>query len=176
MNDLYKLIYAIEFAAEKHKFQRRKGYLKIPYINHPLKVCKLIVEAGETDNTLLLAAILHDTIEDTNTTEHELIDCFGREITGIVLEVTDNMNLPENERKELQVINAFKLSRNAKIIKIADKIANINDILIYPILWTKIKKRKYVNWSMKVYEGCRGQNIYLDNLFETIYIKAIETI
>ncbi len=176
MNNVSKLIKAMEFAAEKHKLQRRKGYLKIPYINHPLKVCKLIADAGETDINLLLGAVLHDTLEDTDTAEQELFKNFGKEITGLVLEVTDNMKLPDEERKELQVRNSSSLSKNAKLIRIADKIANISDIINYPIKWTKRRKRKYVSWSMKVYEGCKGQNLQLDMKFQEICKKAMEII
>jgi GTP diphosphokinase / guanosine-3',5'-bis(diphosphate) 3'-diphosphatase len=169
------LIHAIDFAADKHKYQRRKGYLKIPYINHPVKVCKLIADCGETDIDLLIASILHDVVEDTDTSETEIAERFGTKVAQIVMEVTDNMKLPEKERKELQVIKAPGLSREAKLIKIADKACNMHDILNYPLSWTRKRKLYYFNWSFRVFEGCRGLNNQLDNIFIEYYKKGIET-
>lgn len=164
---------ALEFAAEKHKLQRRKGNLRIPYINHPIKVCKLLAESGEHDVEILVAAILHDTLEDTATTKLELEEKFGREITNIVIELSDNMSLPEHRRKEQQLQNASTLSPKAKLIKIADKICNINDLLVYPIYWTKSRKIRYIEWSAKVFEKCKGLNPILDKKFEEIYKKGL---
>jgi GTP diphosphokinase / guanosine-3',5'-bis(diphosphate) 3'-diphosphatase len=164
---------AFDFAAEKHKLQRRKGNLRIPYINHPIKVGKLLAEAGEKDIELLAAAILHDTLEDTETTTAELEEKFGSEITGIVIELTDDMSLPDNIRKEKQVQKASSLSPKAKLIKIADKICNINDLLVYPIYWTKARKIRYIEWSAQVIEKCKGLNTVLDQKFEEIYKKGL---
>ena len=174
MNFSFSIIDACEFAAEKHKYQRRKGYLRIPYINHPLKVCKLIADCEETEIDLLLAAILHDTIEDTNTLPSDISDRYGVEVANIVLEVTDNMKLPEKERKELQVSKASGLSRNAKIIKIADKICNMNDILNYPLFWSRKRKLNYFTWSFRVFEGCKMVNSKLDAIFMDTYNKGIQ--
>ncbi len=141
-----KLLETAEFAADKHKFQRRKGSLHIPYINHPISVCKLIAESGISDLNLLMAALLHDILEDTDTTEIELTDKFGIEVVSLVLEVTDNMKLKESERKELQVKKASSLSSKAKMLKIADKICNINDMINYPINWSRKRKIYYIEW------------------------------
>lgn len=166
MNDLENIIKASVFASEKHKFQRRKGCLKIPYINHPLKVCDILMEASEYNIELLIASILHDVLEDTETTEKEIEEKFGEKVSHIVIEVTDDMRLPSNRRKELQIEKASKLTREAKLIKIADKISNISDLVRYPIQWEKERKVEYVNWSKKVFEKCKGQNSFLDQLFE----------
>jgi guanosine-3',5'-bis(diphosphate) 3'-pyrophosphohydrolase len=166
------LIKAIEYAAQKHMFQRRKGYLKIPYINHPIKVCKLLTDCGEIDIDLLLAAILHDTLEDTDATFEELIDIFGGNVAQIVMEVTDDMSLPEKVRKQKQIDKADMLSDNAKKIKIADKICNIKDILTYPISWSRKKKLRYVEWSALVVCKCKGSNMLLNNAFDDIYDEA----
>jgi guanosine-3',5'-bis(diphosphate) 3'-pyrophosphohydrolase len=174
MNDTLKILEACEFAAIKHQFQRRKGYLRIPYINHPIKVSKLIADCNETDINLLLAAILHDVIEDTDTTETELIHKFGSYVTNIVKEVTDDMSLPQKIRKELQVEKAPKLSNPAKLIKIADKICNMNDILNYPLNWNNSKKLYYFQWSNRVFVHCAGINNELDKLFIEIYQKGIQ--
>jgi guanosine-3',5'-bis(diphosphate) 3'-pyrophosphohydrolase len=176
MNHINKFVDAIDFAAEKHKLQRRKGYLKIPYINHPVKVCKILTDCGESDIDLLLAAILHDTIEDTLTTADELLLKFGQKVTNLVIEVTDKMDLEENIRKNLQIVNASKLSPEASLIRIADKIANINDIIKYPLNWTKSRKLRYIDWASDVFQNCKGQNAQLDKVFEKICNKAREAI
>ena len=173
MNDTLKIIEACDFAAFKHKFQRRKGYLRIPYINHPIKVSNLIANSGETNVNLLIAALLHDTLEDTDTNEQELADLFGINVLNIVKEVTDNMLLREKERKELQVTKAPYLSQYAKIIKIADKICNMNDILNYPLMWRRARKLHYFQWSMRVFNNCKGINNQLDTLFIETHNRGI---
>jgi GTP diphosphokinase / guanosine-3',5'-bis(diphosphate) 3'-diphosphatase len=174
MDEIDLLLDAISFAADKHKFQRRKGSLSIPYINHPIKVCKLISTCGEKSNELLIASILHDVIEDTDTTENELSGIYGPKVASIVKEVTDDMNLPKLKRKEMQITKALIISREAKIIKIADKISNITDIITYPLFWTKARKLKYIEWSFRVFENCKGQNELMDQKFYEIYLKGIK--
>ena len=176
MNHITKFVEALEFAADKHKFQRRKGYLKIPYINHPVKVCKILVECGESDIDLLFAAILHDTLEDTDTTVKDLTNKFGIKVANLVVEVTDNMDINEKARKDLQIINASKLSQYASLIRIADKIANIYDLINYPLNWTKKRKLRYIDWAIKVHENCKGRNAKLDKMFEDICKKARQVI
>ncbi len=165
MLEIKKLMDAIVFASDKHRFQRRKGFLKIPYINHPLKVTKVLTDCGETNFDLLIAAVLHDTVEDTDASLPEITVLFGETVARLVEEVTDNMLLPQKERKELQVQKAPKLSADAKKIKIADKICNINDLVNYPINWSEARKIEYVDWSERVFEGLKGVNLELDLLF-----------
>jgi (p)ppGpp synthase/HD superfamily hydrolase len=174
MNDTDLLLGAISFAADKHKFQRRKGSLSIPYINHPIKVCRLISICGENSIDLLIASILHDVVEDTDTTENDLSDLYGIKVASIVKEVTDDTKLPKYKRKELQIKKAPTMSREAKIIKTADKISNIEDILTYPLMWTKKRKLEYIEWSYRVFVGCKGQNELLDNKFYEIHQKGID--
>lgn len=94
---------ALKFASIKHQNQRRKQPGDIPYINHPIDVANILVEAGVKDHEILAAALLHDTIEDTNTTEEELEKEFGSHIKNIVLECTDNKALSKVERKKKQI-------------------------------------------------------------------------
>ena len=99
-----QLITALAFAADKHRNQRRKDADASPYINHPIALANLFLnEAGVEDQRVLIAAILHDTIEDTDTTEQELVKDFGKDVADIVLEVTDDKTLPKAERKQLQI-------------------------------------------------------------------------
>lgn len=169
---LDNLFDALKFAAEKHVSQRRKGCDLVPYINHPIKVAHLLSHAGEKDPDLLSAALLHDVLEDTCTTEDELREKFGNKVTNLVLEVTDDMSLTYDDRKRYQIKKAPALSADAKKIKIADKISNIQDIITLPMTWSHRRKRQYFEWSEKVVEGCRGINDRLDEDFDKILREA----
>lgn len=160
-------IEALKFAAEKHVSQRRKGSDDVPYINHPIKVAELLYSIGQiTDNDVLSAAVLHDTLEDTSTTRDELAQLFGAKVASIVAEVTDDMEQTYDDRKREQIRKAPTLSHEAKLIKIADKITNIRDILHLSLAWSNRRKRQYVEWSEKVVAGCRGVNPALDKAFD----------
>ena len=168
---------AVSFAAERHKNQTRKGLGKIPYINHPIQVAKLLSDFGEEDDELIISALLHDVIEDTTKDEKEIkelsniiLNKFGEIVLLTVLEVSDNKSLPVEERKRLQVVHTPKLSDSAKKLKIADKICNILDIKNNPpVNWTKERKLKYLDWSKQVVSGAKGLNIKLDQHFDQVY-------
>lgn len=161
------LLRAIEFAAEKHKKQKRKGDSQTPYINHPIQVAHLLAEYGQSENKdLLMAAILHDTIEDTCTTKEELIQAFGEHVAEIVHEVTDDKSLPVLERKRLQVIHTPSKSVEAKMLKIADKTCNVRDIAYDPPSnWTLKRKLAYLDWAEAVVKGAAGVNSKLEKHF-----------
>ncbi|KOR30214.1 hypothetical protein TI04_06770 [Achromatium sp. WMS2] len=167
MGDVTSLLHAIHFAAIQHKDQKRKGKYPVPYINHPLEVVNILVTAGVTDLHTMIAAILHDTVEDTNTTLDALRAEFGIEVSNIVAEVTDDKNLLKAERKQLQIVHAPELSDGAKLIKIADKISNIEDIVNNPPKsWSLQRKLDYLDWAQKVVAGCRGINHTLEAKFD----------
>lgn len=165
------LIKAIAFAADKHCFQKRKDEGKSPYINHPLGLADVLAnEAGVEDDRVLIAAILHDTIEDTETTAQELIREFGQEVADIVLEVTDDKALPKAERKRLQIEHAATISRRAKLVKLADKICNLRDVANSPpIDWSLERKREYFDWAKSVVDGVRGVHPGLEHIFDEAY-------
>lgn len=168
------LLNALKFAAEKHVMQRRKGCDQIPYINHPIKVVHMLYTiGGETNEELLAAAFLHDVLEDTCVSEKELRETFGDRVTDIVVEVTDDMTLTYDDRKRYQIKKAPALSPDAKKIKIADKISNIQDIITLPMTWSNRRKRQYFEWSEKVIDGCRGVNLKLDYAFDEILKEAV---
>lgn len=172
-NDLPKLLQAISFAAQKHTKQKRKGADAQPYINHPLEVLNLLASVGKVeDYDVLIAAVLHDTIEDTETTAQEITELFGAAVCRMVLEVTDDKSLPKAERKQLQIEHAPHLSVGAKYIKLADKISNIRDVLENPPDgWSKVRRGEYVGWGENVVAGLRGANGNLENCFD----RLIET-
>ena len=163
-----KLLEAISFAATKHKDQRRKGANAEPYINHPLAVAKLLTDVDIVyDVDILQAAILHDTIEDTETTKEELFMKFGTEVTDYVIEMTDDKSLPKAERKRLQIINAPHKSKGAKLIKLCDKICNVTDIMNNPPThWNEERRIEYYNWAEQVVKALDCENSVLVRLFE----------
>lgn len=168
-----ELMNAIAFAADKHKFQKRKGAMGIPYINHPLEVMSLIVHHHPACSVVLLqAAVLHDTVEDTGTTARELTEKFGDKVCKLVLEVTDDMSLSSVIRKQRQIDNAPDLSDEAKCIKIADKTCNIRDILYTRIRWPRQRKIAYVNWAMEVIRQIRGAFPSLEAEFDVAVQEA----
>ncbi|HTV95468.1 MAG TPA: HD domain-containing protein [Steroidobacteraceae bacterium] len=162
---------ASAFAAHKHRDQRRKGAEASPYINHPIAVANVLAnEAHVTDPVILAAALLHDTIEDTDTTAGELTAQFGPEIAGIVLEVTDDKALPKQERKRLQVAHAAALSAKAKLVKLADKICNVRDMRHSPpVDWSAERKAEYFAWAKQVVDPMRGVSPTLEALFDAAF-------
>ncbi|KAA8769471.1 HD domain-containing protein [Burkholderia pseudomallei] len=166
-----KLVAAIAFAADKHRNQRRKDREASPYINHPIALANVLAnEAGVEDERVLIAAVLHDTIEDTETTEQELLRLFGKDVADIVTEVTDDKSLPKAERKRLQVEHAGHISRRAKLVKLADKICNLRDIAKSPPAdWSLERKQEYFDWAKDVVDGLRGAHPGLEANFDAAY-------
>lgn len=165
------LIDAVAFAAHKHRNQRRKDVDASPYINHPIALTRvLLVEARVTDEKTLLGAVLHDTLEDTETTFDDLRERFGRKVAELVAEVTDNKSLPKARRKALQIEHAPHLSQRAKLVKLADKICNLRDVAAHPPHdWPLARRRKYFDWAKAVIDGLRGADRRLESLFDTAY-------
>jgi guanosine-3',5'-bis(diphosphate) 3'-pyrophosphohydrolase len=174
MNITGKFLEALKFAAGKHRDQRRKDVLAIPYINHPIEVAYLLWHVGGVRETeILLAGLLHDTIEDTKTTPSEIEAAFGEKVLGYVLEVTDDKRLSKKERKRLQIVQAPNKSDGAKQIKLADKSANIQDIITSPPAgWDIARRNDYLNWAESVVDGVRGVNPDLEAHFDKLLKKG----
>lgn len=178
------VIRAIEFAAQRHSGQTRKGNKKSPYINHPIKVVSLLLHFNENDADLLSAAALHDVIEDTARGDREIQQLeqiierrFGKKVLDIIREVTDDKQLAFKERKQKQIQDTPRLSDDAKKIKIADKICNITDLKEDPpVGWSNERKNKYIEWAERVIEGARGVNRKLEAHFDIISREAYEMI
>jgi len=163
---------AAAFAAEKHRHQRRKDEEASPYINHPVQVAHILVQENVEDPEVLAAALLHDTIEDTNTSLEELEIVFGYEIAVIVNECTDNKKLNKLERKQAQIDHAAHISHKAKLVKLADKIANVSDIDgAPPAGWSLERKREYFDWAKRVVDQMRGVHPKLEARFDAEYAK-----
>lgn len=169
------VIKCVNFAAVKHKDQRRKDELATPYINHPLGVANILVQEGDVhDPLVLLAAILHDTVEDTDTNFEELEREFGVAVSNVVREVTDDKNLPKLERKRLQVLNAPNRTKEAKLVTLADKLYNLRDIEKGPPNgWSTERVYAYIKWAKEVIDGCRGINRNLEKELDVIFDKYL---
>ena len=171
------LLAVLKFAAHKHSGQHRKDKAT-PYINHPIEVAEVLSRIGGiTDLPTLQAAILHDTIEDTETSPQELEDYFGQEVRLLVQEVTDDKSLPKQERKRLQVEHAPNLSTPGKLIKIGDKICNVSEVTpTQPAEWPLQRKLEYLDWAEKVVSGCRDCNLDLEQHFDAVLKKSRESL
>ena len=174
MNNLAKFIQAASFAAKKHIRQKRKGADGEPYINHPLEVANLLANVGKVDDyDILIAAVLHDTIEDTETTPEEITELFGKRVCELVLEVTDDKSLPKATRKQKQIEHSPHLSAGAKHIKLGDKISNIRDVTENPPdSWSDERRLEYIIWGEKVIAGVRGTNADLEQYFDELVARA----
>lgn len=172
MTDPVSLILkAADFAAHKHRDQRRKGIEASPYINHPIDLANILRnEGGVIDPVILAAALLHDTLEDTETSWEELRGQFGEEIADVVAEVTDTKWLSKGARKRLQISKASHSSLRARAVKIADKISNLRAILASPPPdWPLERKQAYFDWAKQVVDGVRGGYPKLEQRFDALY-------
>jgi len=161
---------AIHFSADKHRDQRRKDEVHSPYINHPIEVTRRLWDTGRVrDSTTLISALLHDTLEDTQTTPEEIREIFGDAVLSVVQEVTDDKSLPKQTRKRLQIEHAPHISSRAKLVKLADKSCNLHD-LVYspPRLWTYKRRQSYLLWTEQVVAGLRGTNAALEEKYDEI--------
>lgn len=168
------IIQAAHFSADKHRDQRRKGSRNTPYINHPLEVAERLSRIGGIeDATVLVAAILHDTIEDTETTEAEIARLFGPDVARLVAELTVEKEPYWQVRKRMEIDHAPHLSPGAKLIKLSDKTSNIADTISNPPgEWTLQRRRDYLEFARLVADGCRGVNEALDTEFDRVAAEA----
>lgn len=176
-SDLILILNAASFAADKHRRQRRKDADASPYINHPLALADILArEGGVEDASVIAAALLHDTVEDTETSIEEIEDRFGKRVASIVAEVTDDKSLPKEERKRLQVVKSASKSQGAKLVKLADKTANLRDLVATPPAdWSAERRAKYFEWAREVVEGLRGCNAALEASFDEAYAKGMNS-
>ena len=165
---------ALRFAAERHRDQRRKGSDESPYVNHLIAVAEILATQGEvSDADVLIAGILHDTIEDTETTASDIEERFGKKVRSVVEEVSDDKKLRKEERKRLQIEHAPHISREAKLVKLADKISNVSDVGRFPPAgWDQERRVQYLVWAENVVAGLRGVNPALERLFDETVVET----
>ena len=178
MKEWIAVLRAADMAARWHVHQRRKGIAQEPYINHLLEVASLVAEAtGGTDPDVVIAALLHDAIEDQDVTSEVLASEFGQHVADIVLEVSDDKALPKEERKRKQVENAGKKSHKAKLIKLADKTSNLRTIAISPAADWSVKRRlEYIEWAKSVVIGLRDTSPWLEQQFDEAAAVAVRSL
>jgi (p)ppGpp synthase/HD superfamily hydrolase len=171
---IHAILEAAQFAAEKHANQRRKGATAEPYINHLIEVANLVAGAlPEPDANLIMAAFLHDSVEDVGVTPRELEDRFGADVASLVAEVTDDKSLPKAERKRLQIENAPHKSVRAQYIKLADKISNLRSLLKSPPEdWDERRRREYFAWAKQVVDALPQANSQLRAEFDQLYVLS----
>jgi guanosine-3',5'-bis(diphosphate) 3'-pyrophosphohydrolase len=171
-SDLKLLLKALKFSALKHRNQRRKDVDASPYINHPISLASILCnEAHVTDIEVICGALLHDTVEDTETTPEELESEFGPIIKNIVMDVTDDTSLTRQERKQAQIDHAAHISEKAKLVKLADKISNLRDVSANaPENWTLERRQEYFDWAKNVIDKLRGVNPNLESIFDETYL------
>ncbi len=174
MSELNIIFKALSFAALKHRDQRRKNIEASPYINHPIDLVNVLVNEGQvTDTDVIVAAILHDTVEDTDTAYAELEKEFGKAIADIVNEVTDDTSLGKEKRKQQQIDRAAHASFQARLVKLADKICNLRDMNSAPPAgWDIERRREYFYWSSEVINEFRGTHEKLERIFDQVSSKV----
>ena len=178
MNEIVLITRAFNFASQRHSGQRRKGQAQEPYVNHLAEVAELVAETTNgQDPNLVAAALLHDTIEDTQTEPKELASIFNKDIASLVGEVTDDKTLRKAERKARQIANAGEKTVRAKILKLADKTSNLRSIAKSPPEdWNNVRKAEYIDWAVKVVDGLGDVPEELKTHFNTAVHKARECV
>ena len=174
-----RVVDAIAFAAHAHRGQRRKDADATPYINHPVALVRILaVEAGIDDPDILCAAALHDYLEDCcggdgqpalDKGRDQLRARFGDAVLAYVEALTDDKTLPKAERNRLQVERAAHASHGARLVKLADKIANLRDLIEFPPAdWPAYRRREYFDWTAEVVASLRGTHARLEALFDGV--------
>jgi guanosine-3',5'-bis(diphosphate) 3'-pyrophosphohydrolase len=174
MKGMGLVLRALDFAARRHAGQRRKGVEQAPYINHPIRVAYYMgAVAGIDDPELIAAALLHDTVEDTETTLEELRVEFGKRVAALVSEVTDDKSLEKQTRKQLQIDHAPHVSEAAAQLKLADKISNVEDLSAAPPPgWSRQRRREYLRWSEAVVDRLPATNAELERIYREALAAA----
>ncbi|HUJ77260.1 MAG TPA: HD domain-containing protein, partial [bacterium] len=156
---------------------RRKGQVAAPYINHPITVAEQLAAIGlGGDVDLLMAAVLHDVVEDTDCSSEDLERAFGPAVTRIVLEVSDDKSLEKERRKALVVETIAHKSRAARLIKLSDLIANVRDVLHHPPHWSLERKLRYLDWAQQVGDAAAGTHVVLEGQLQALITEARQTL
>ncbi len=144
-NQIHSVLSAANFAAQRLSAQKRNGDAGEPYVNHLIEVAELVSSVvQEADTNVVIAALLHDTVEDVGVSEAELAERFGEDVVKLVAEVSDDKTLAKLVRKQLQIEHASNLSIGAQTIKLADKISNLRSLLSSaPADWDFARRRDY---------------------------------
>ena len=172
--DLARLTRAYLVASRVHADQRRRGAADIPYINHPAEVAHLVAEAGAPED-VVIAAILHDAVEDSDMSVDELRGAFGERVAELVAALTnppDWDGLPKPEMKARQAEHVRTAAPEVKLIKIADQTSNVTDVACDPSAWELARAHAYLAGSALVVDACRGAGDSLEAAFDAALARA----
>jgi hypothetical protein len=166
--DLRRLTKALLFAAEAHRNQRRKGAAQEPYLNHLVEVLDLLVQATDgTDTDTLIAAILHDVVEDTSASYEDVAKNFGEGVAEIVRENSDDMSLSKAERRRARIAGMPLKSKEARLVKMADVISNLRAIAVSPPAgWAPERKIGYLEGCRQLIDAGRGTDAAIERIFD----------
>lgn len=174
MNDFDLVVKALSFATHKHRHQRRKNRQATPYIEHPIAVMRLLWDADVRDPVVLAGALLHDTLEDTDATPEELEEAFGPEVAEVVAHCTDDKDLPKGERKRRTIEHVARAPRRARLVKLADRIANCGGLAEHPPKdWSATRIGQYHDWSRQVVDALRGTHLGMEAHFDSIATQDV---
>jgi hypothetical protein len=175
--EVRRLTRALAFAAEAHRNHRRKGASQEPYINHLIEVLDLVTSVEDSDMDVLIAALLHDVLEDTRTGYDELVATFGERVARIVQENSDDMTLPKPERRRARLAGIGKKSREARLVKLADIISNLRAIVISPPAgWSNDRRLGYLESCRNLVDAGRGSNAEIERIFDDTAKEVEEAI
>jgi guanosine-3',5'-bis(diphosphate) 3'-pyrophosphohydrolase len=169
------LFKALAFAEKAHRGQTRKYNTEIPYFIHPLRVMSRLRDYNHHDTNMLSAAILHDVVEDCNVSVEEVSVQFNENIASLVSELTqaDKENpklkvLVRADRHRLNVEKLKNISKDAKIIKLADRLDNLDDVRLDIPECYGFLKRRYLQESWDVLHAVEDGD---GNLATTLWQK-----
>jgi HD domain len=173
-SEVQRLTKALAFAAEAHRNHRRKGASQEPYINHLIEAVDLVASVEVGDMDVLIAALLHDVLEDTRIGYDELVATFGERVARIVQENSDDMTLPKPERRRARLASINKKSREARLVKFADIISNLRAIAVSPPAgWSNDRRLGYLDSCRNLVDAGRGSNAEIERIFDDT-AKSVE--
>jgi hypothetical protein len=175
--EVQRLTKALAFAADAHRNQRRKGAGQEPYINHLIEVLDLVASVECDDMDVLVAALLHDVLEDTRTGYDDLAALFGARVARIVQENSDDMTLPKPERGRARLEAMSKKSREARLVKFADIISNLRAIAVSPPAgWSNDRRLGYLSSCRDLVNAGRGSNAAIERIFDDTAKEVVRVI
>lgn len=165
--EVRRLTKALAFAAEAHRNHRRKGASQEPYINHLIEVVDVVASVKCDDIEVLIAALLHDVLEDTNKNYQDVAAAFGGRVANIVQENTDDMTLQKSERRRARIESIGKKSREGRLVKFADLISNLRAIAVSPPAgWSNDRRHGYLDSCRGLVDAGRGANVEIERIFD----------
>jgi len=168
--DAEAVLGAAIFATEKHKSQVRSNEKKTPYIIHPIEVADLVMKIGHVyDKDVLITALLHDVMDDTQTTYEQITSLYGTKVSSYLEEMTSKQGLSLKEQKKQQIMQAFRQNPSVAIIKLSDKLSNLKTLATSPPpSWSRDRIDQYFQWAQTVIENLPESNQLLKKAVKNV--------